>query len=210
MPFGSKSPLSYKHPQYKTIHPESYDTCPICNRPIEPDEQGYVPVASCLVPPREIHGVEPVAVLACSSCYYAHRKLSFSSIDDFKEHRVRRKGKRGRPIGSYNNLDELINVDGRIMTKAQARATKLVADGHNPMVEMSILIDSIQGSLDALRAMFSKLKIDNPVSDNNEFSDEDIDFGMTDEQRARFDALKNRSGSVLPTMAPPEVDTSEW
>ena len=39
--------------------------------------------------------------------------------------------------------------------------------------------------------------------------DDDDDF-MTDEQRAKFEALKNRSGPVLPTMAPPEVDRSDW
>ena len=209
MSFGHKNPFSYKHPQGLTVkHPESYDKCQICGKETPPKD-GFVPVAACVVPKKPYFDEDQVVVLTCASCYNKHNKLEFRNLLDFVEARVS-KVKRGRPVGSGKTAAELVEHNGEIKSRVRVKAAKRLSDSKNPLDTMISELEEL-GKLfnDKLKyvialhreAMDHKVNVVAsdvapvaPVTDESldDENDDDFDFGMTEEQRARFEALKSR------------------
>lgn len=190
MPFGIKKPFEYTRSGRKVIHPESYDSCPICGRPISVSTDLTVPVAPCLFPPTDLPEYVSVVILGCSTCYQSQKRLGFYTADELIEHRSSKQAR-----------------EKRTYVKKPKKAVEVQRASH--LVQSSFINDDFLVRLyiqigDELRSKGFDLSslhqgqeiIGRPDTETSDMSrramsqglpEDDIEFGMTDEQRARMD-----------------------
>lgn len=187
MPFGIRRPFEYTKPGRVVVHPENYDSCPVCGRPIDTDDDGRVPVAPCLVPVNELADHELVVVLGCSSCYQTQKRLCFTTLDDLRSYR---EGKKGASVQRAREKSALEPV------KKAPEQTSDLALGSLSKSDLK----SLQKAYEILGKILGRStetenvgRCDSEESDlsrrNNSqgLPDYDIEFGMTEEQRQRMD-----------------------
>lgn len=200
MSFGTKNPAQYKHHKFPTIIPESFDSCQVCGKPTPKAADGYTPVVACVVPMEE-HMGEQFAYLACSTCYKVNDRLHPENLEVLREYR--RTLKRGRKPGSQIGAAEVIAANGIGIKWGEPgpKPKKTRQRRASPVTQMTIedilsVIEDLKAQVLALGAtpVVPVVPEEEPES---ELTDEDIDMGMTDEQRARFDALANKSSPVI-------------
>ena len=184
MPFGIRKPSEYTRPGRNVIQPESYHSCSICDRPLNLTEEGLTPVAPCLFPPLDLDGFELTLILGCSSCYQIQKRLGFNTVEELIAHRSRKSDK-------IPNAVKIKRPLGR-PPKAKASHLELGSDNDDFIVSLYNLCK------DALLSKgydLSTMTKSQPESDgslarsasSSGLPDDDIEFGMTDEQRARMD-----------------------
>ena len=184
MPFGIRRPFEYTKPGRVVVHPENYDSCPVCGRPIDTDDGGRVPVAPCLVPVNELADHELVVVLGCSSCYQTQKRLCFTTLDDLRSYR---EGKKGASVQRAREKSALEPVK---------KAPKQLAQGSLNKSDLK----SLQKAYEILGKILGRStetenvgRCDTEESDlsrramSQGLPDDDIEFGMTEEQKAKMD-----------------------
>lgn len=179
MPFGIKNPFEYARPGRTVIHPESYDSCPICGKD-NPVSEGRYPVAPCFFPPKDLPDYDLVVVLGCSSCYQAQKRYGFNTVQeltDFKAVKATKpvvKKSVGRPkkARSASCVEPLSESERELLSQAYEIIGRIL--GRSASVEIIGRPDSEDSDL-ARRASSQGLPED------------DIEFGMTPEQKAKMD-----------------------
>lgn len=182
MSFGIRRPFEYDSKSRRVIHPESYDTCPVCGKPT-PSTDGLIPVAPCLVPLTEQDDYEPVVIFGCSSCYKAQKSLNFVTVEDFRLNRqtkksIRLDNRQKRPVGRPRKNPELVQKgkDDFLYSMYLQIRDRLIALGYE-LGSTGLII----GRNDTEESDLSRR------ATSQGLPDDDIEFGMTDEQRARMD-----------------------
>lgn len=186
MPFGIRKPFEYSKSGRTLIQPDNYDRCPVCSKFLTTDSRGYVPVAPCLIPLNDNIEHDLIVVLACASCYRVQNKLAFVTIEELRDYRATKKGR-----GVSNPTTKLVKAPR--VPKAQKTSDvvhrSLTSD---EMVLLSQAYDLIGRILSAK----PKETVGSICTDEGELSrhvksqglpPDDIEFGMTDEQKARMD-----------------------
>jgi len=181
MPFGIKNPFEYTRPGRTVTHPESYDSCPICGKD-NPVHEGRYPVAPCFFPPKDLPDYDLVVVLGCSSCYQAQKRYGFNTVQaliDFKADKAnkpapiaKKPAGRSRKARSTSCVGSLSESDKELLSQAYELIGRIL--GQSTSVEIIGRPDSEDSDL-ARRAS------------SQDLPDDDLEFGMTDEQRARMD-----------------------
>ena len=193
MPFGIRKPFEYTRHGRVVIHPETYDECPICGRPINTSADGIVPVAPCLFPHLDLPDYELTLILGCSSCYQAQKRLGFNTVEELTSHRVSKKPAAVRAprvkrpyvrepkVRSESHMvhRSLSDADTDLLSQAYELIGRIL--GRSASVEVLGRPDTEESSMS--RSVMSQ-----------GLPDDDIEFGMTDEQRSRMDkAVHNAS-----------------
>ena len=182
MPFGIRKPFEYVRSGRTVIHPESYDVCPICQKPVNKDDNGRVQVAPCLFPPLDLSDRELTIILGCQSCYHVQKRLGFNTAEELLSHKNSKavkpvqeppiKKKAGRPLKEPSDLvrRSLSESDIELLIEAYNLIGRILKSVPDEVVPTDVVAANMARS-----------------ASNQGLPDDDIEFGMTDEQRARMD-----------------------
>lgn len=190
MPFGIKKPLEYTRTGRTVIHPESYDSCPICGRPINQSADTTTPVAPCLFPPTDLPDYDLVVILGCSTCYQSQKRLGFYTVGELVEHRSSKHVREKRTYVKQPKKAVEVPRASHLVQRLPVHDDFLV----QLYVQIGDELRSKGFDLSSLHQ--SQEIIGRPDTEESELSrkascqglpDDDIEFGMTDEQRARMD-----------------------
>lgn len=192
MPFGIRRPSEYTKPGRLVVHPDNYESCPICNKPINIDDDGRVPVAPCLIPPNELADHDLIVVLGCSSCYQAQKRLGFTTIEEFRAHRL---SKNGRWPSNQNDTPKSPSIKKPRKPKAVEQTSDLALGSLSKSD-----LKSLQKAYEIIGKILGRStetenvgRCDTEESDLSRrvmcqgLPDDDIEFGMTEEQKAKMD-----------------------
>lgn len=177
MPFGIRKPFEYVRHGRVVIHPETYESCPICDKPINVTKDGVVPVAPCLFPPLNTPDRELTVILGCSSCYQAQKRFLFDSVEDLLSRRATKAVK--VPVSKPSKKRAASHLVQRTLSDSDidllSKAYELIGEilGRSASVEI--------GRPDTEESDMSRATMSQGLPDD------DIEFGMTDEQRERMD-----------------------
>lgn len=182
MPFGIRRPFEYTRPNRTVIHPESYDSCPICQKPINVADDGRVQVAPCLFPPLELSDRELTVVLGCQSCYQLQKRLGFNTVDELLSHKTSKhlkldpEPKAKKPVGRPPK-----ESSGLVRRSLSESDIGLLTEAYN-------LIGLILNQSSEVKVQTDVVAVNMARSTSNQgLPDDDIEFGMTPEQKARMD-----------------------
>ena len=184
MSFGIRDPFKYAKPGRRVVHPESYDSCPVCSKVLKATTDGLIPVAPCLIPLVDSDVCDLLIIFACSSCYVAQKRLNCFSIEDLKEYRTK---------GNRKQIDAPKKAAGR----PRKSAASLSKDDLKTLQQAFDLIGSILRGHGAKIETFGRC--DTEESDmsrramNQDLPEDDIEFGMTEDQKRRMDKAVNDS-----------------
>ena len=190
MPFGIRKPFEYARSGRTLIQPDNYNHCPVCSKFLVTDSRGYVPVAPCLIPLNDNVEYDLIVVLACASCYRVQNKLAFVTIEELRNYRATKKGR-----GVSNPTTKLVKAPKAQKTSDVVHCS---TDHGDFLVSLYLQIRHelvLKGyNLDDLSK--PKETVGSICTDEGELSrhvksqglpPDDIEFGMTDEQRQRMD-----------------------
>lgn len=182
MPFGIRRPFEYTRPNRTVIHPESYDSCPICQRPIDKSDDGLTPVAPCLFPHARLPDYELTVILGCSACYQAQKRLMYNSVEDLALYRLTKSVKLDPEPKAKKPV-------GRPPKESSGLASRSYSqDELSSMLVMYEIMGEVLRSNGLLKTSTDIVAVNMARSVSIQgLPDDDIEFGMTDEQRAAMD-----------------------
>ena len=200
MPYGIKDPSKVNIKGRRLIHTDDYYTCPICKKDLshrKDESSGVIPLAPIRIPLTDQEGFESIAILGCAQCYTSQSRLSFHTIEALVEYRMTHKT-RGRPPGAGNKRDtherQNLAPEDIIVPRKPGRPKG------NSIVKVDLkLLESLYESLGKVIDSIKNIAPEDEVLGDPDL-DDDIEAGMTDEQRARMDEAvalaKSREGKV--------------
>lgn len=184
MPFGTKNPHAVCK-QGVVIRPhDDYRFCPVCDKDLTDKIDGdHYPVA-LIVFNKGLDDVDAQGVFGCSRCYRTFKRLDpnnyeslrlFSKKENAPERRAKLKETR-KPEKTF----ELSRSDVRYLRKAQEILNRILGATHDvPELDANDGFEQMgQDELDA-NSGFDQMGQDDL---------DDLEFGMTDEQKARMAA----------------------
>ncbi len=199
MPYGIKDASKVRSKDRRVIVPENLDACPICNKSVAARraKTGIIPLAPVKIPQTAQEGFEPIAILGCAQCYMAQIRLSFHTLDALIEYRTSSRT-RGRPIGS--TVDVAMHSHQELAPIRKTTKPKRILAPTNILKMVDInLLESLYESLGKVIEAAKNIAPEDEVLGAPDELD-DIEAGMTDEQRARMDEAvamaKAREGKV--------------
>lgn len=182
MPFGIRRPLEYIRAGRTVIHPESYDSCPICKKPIDKTADGLTPVAPCLFPHVKLPDYELTVILGCSACYQAQKRLMYNSVQELELYRLTKSVKLDPEPKAKKPV-------GRPPKESSGLASRSYShDELSSMLVMYEIMGEVLRSNGLLKTSTDIVAVNMSRSVSNQgLPDDDIEFGMTPEQRAAMD-----------------------
>ena len=181
MPFGIRRPLEYVRSGRTVIHPESYDSCPICQKPVNIDDKGRVQVAPCLFPPTDLPDKDLTVVLGCQSCYQMQKRLGFNSVEELILHKTTKTVKPAKEQPVKKQLGRPPKAQSLVRRSLSESDIELLTEAYNLIGRILNHEPDEQVQTDVVAVNMAR-----SVS-NQGLPDDDIEFGMTDEQRAAMD-----------------------
>lgn len=209
MPYGIKDTSKVNIKGRRLIVSDDICVCPVCNKPVgsRKESTGLIPLAPIKIPINEQEGFESIAILGCAQCYNAQARLSFHTLDALTEYRENYK-KRGRPAGSANSKSaehdlESASSDVPVLRKKRSQKTTQLVSVDLQLLKS--LYESLGKVIKVLENIAPEDKVLGAPSLDVSSDVDDIEAGMTDEQRKRMDEAvakaKSREGKV-PQEAP--------
>lgn len=185
MPFGIRNPYSYVSKIAEMYPVENYDSCPVCGKDLTSMTKGdWSPVGPVVVPKNVPDDYPKMCILACQSCYQANYNRVFNRIEDLIAYR--RSGKRRNRVAGTRDatiLDEMKSTDDIKL--------ELIYESLGKLEKEFKELRKLLSNFDAGPAQKSSA----PVQCDNETDapgaplddlDDDLEAGMTPEQRARM------------------------
>jgi len=202
MPYGIKEPSKVNIKGRRLIQTDDYYTCPICKKDLshrKDESSGVIPLAPIKIPLTDQEGFESIAILGCAQCYNVQSRLSFHTIEALMEFRTTPRT-RGRPPGSGNKRDTNDRHDLAQDETSIPRKPGRPKGGSIVKVDLKLL-ESLYESLGKVIDSIKNIAPEDEVLGAPPPDDlDDIEAGMTDEQRARMDEAvamaKAREGKV--------------
>lgn len=211
MPYGVKDASKVSSKGRRIIVPENLDVCPVCNKNVAHRREltGLIPLAPIKVPRTDQEGFESVAVLGCAQCYQTQARLSFHTVEALTEYRASSRT-RGRPTGS--TVDSVMHRKLELAPNCRATKSKRILAPTNILKRVDInLLESLYESLGKVIEAAKNIAPEDEVlgaPPPDDIDDDDLEAGMTDEQRARMDEAvamaKARDGKI------PQENPSGW
>jgi len=203
MPFGVKDPFKVNSKGRRLIQTDSYDTCPVCTRELTVTAD-VTPVAPIKIPEHEQDGFESIMILGCQQCYMAQKRLNFHSLESLIDYRTTKRIARSVKIET-----EKPPVDKPIKPARYVSSKKKAVFNGISLEHLESLYESLGKVIKAIKdAKNIAPEEENPPTPEPGTSDidlDDIEAGMTDEQRAKMnqavEIAKSREGKV-PQEAP--------
>lgn len=200
MPYGIKDPSKVSIKGRRLIQTDDYYTCPICKKDLthrKDESSGIIPLAPIRIPLTDQEGFESIAILGCAQCYNGQSRLSFHTLEALVEYRTTPRT-RGRPHGSSYKLDTCNERDLASDVTTVPRKPGRPKDSSIVKVDLKLL-ESLYESLGKVIDSIKNIAPEDEVLGDPDL-DDDIEAGMTDEQRARMDEAvamaKAREGKV--------------
>jgi hypothetical protein len=213
MPFGIRDPYAYTNKDRRVIYPKNRNVCEICSRDLSAkNSENWTAVAPVKIPFVDTGDIfESITVLGCQSCYVSQQRMNFHTLDALTDYR--KTAKVGRKLGTAK-IDE--HDKGVPVTKPSVRGRPR----KNPFDSVSITNEHVTIDLHSLQSLYKQVEslyeslgklinstkniapedvvLGAPVQVADD--DDDIEAGMTDEQRAKMaEAVKiaaDRAGKV--------------
>lgn len=203
MPFGVANPFSHKAKGVIVTHPENYDHCPICEKPLGIVE-GRVPVALCVLT-RSTHEIEndlpAKGFYGCSACYQAQKRLKYSTIEELIDYRHSKGHVPGRKKGVQR--PKTTNSKPMQSIKTDLNDLKSVYESLGVIYRALGRLVAGQGDVPGSPEQPSVVPVYESPDD-----DDDILAGMTDEQRARMDEAVAKASAR--TLEVPQEVPRDW
>lgn len=202
MPYGIKDPSKVSIKGRRLIQTDDYYTCPICKKDLrhrKDESSGVIPLAPIKIPLTDQEGFESIAILGCAQCYNGQSRLSFHTLEALVEYRTTPRT-RGRPQGSSYKTDTHDRHD--LASDVTTVPRKLGRPKGSSIVKVDLkLLESLYESLGKVIDSIKNIAPEDEVLGAPPPDDlDDIEAGMTDEQRARMDEAvamaKAREGKV--------------
>ena len=202
MPYGIKDPSKVNIKGRRLIQTDDYYTCPICKKDLshrKDESSGVIPLAPIRIPLTDQEGFESIAILGCAQCYNSQSRLSFHTFEALAEYRTTPRT-RGRPPGSGNKIATHERHD--LAPEGIQSSRKPGRPKGSSIVKVDLkLLESLYESLGKVIEAAKNIAPEDEVLGAPPPDDlDDIEAGMTDEQRARMDEAvamaKAREGKV--------------
>lgn len=202
MPFGITDPFSHNAKGVIVTHPEKYDCCPICEKPLGIVD-GRVPVALCVLT-RSAYEIEnnlPArGFYGCSACYQAQKRLRYSTIEELVEYRHSKGITPGRKKGIHRANIMLNSTKQKKTVKTDLNDLKSVYESLGVIYRALGRLVAGQGDVPVVPEQGPE----EPGTDD----EDDILAGMTDEQRARMDEAVAKASAR--TLEVPQEVPRDW
>jgi len=217
MSFGIQNPYSYKSKTHKVIHPDDYFNCQCCGRALTENKHGQIPVAAAKF--------DVEIYLVCGTCYRRQLLFLFGTFEELKEyikgHNVRSELKKKvvvdlrepskKPPKATATHDVLGSIERDLVDHIEKELDKFKHDITNKIRYVFAIIRSSDVATHEPDAIITTHEVathkeatceeNHPWSIQTVSDDDDEDFGMTDEQRAKFEALLIAEPRPLPSFS---------
>lgn len=206
MPFGIRDPYAYTSKTRRVIYPKDRHVCEICGRNLSnKNTDNWTVVAPVKIPYVDTGDIfESITVLGCQNCYTSQQRMNFHTLDALVDYR--KIAQRGPKVG-VKMIDEQDKgiVDATPRKRGRPRKNQpdlsgLTSDFVLVNLQDLLLVYESLGNLikSAKNTAPEDVVLGAPLQVASD--DDDIEAGMTDEQRARMaEAVKiaaDRAGKV--------------
>lgn len=208
MPFGIKDTSKIRANGRRLIELDNPDICPICNRSVAHlrEATGIIPLAPIKIPLNDQEGFESILILGCARCYTSQVRLSFHTLEALIEYRENSKSRGRKPGSKHHSIMQELPVGELAKSSVETFVPRKRHKSPRILADFNLLkgveLRHLESLYESLGKVIDSIKNIAPEDEVLGAPDEldDIEAGMTDEQRARMDEAvamaKAREGKV--------------